>query len=243
MDVRKKVLLDLFASPGTLLPMVGGASALILSWVLDGSAATTCMGLGLAGVLAGLGVFATRLILGLEDITNQAYEYVRGQKQKEREDALDRLDVQLRRDRDTRTERCLRTLRELCGRFTEEIQTGKVTRAGAEVAEIVEELFNSAVDQLRRTYELWESARRADGSAKERILQEREDVIREVTAAVEHLRGTIEQFRTLSTGRKRKELGRLRGELDEALRVARRVDQRVAAWEDNTPIQTPSEQE
>ena len=36
MDVRRKVLLDLFASPGTLLPTVGGLSALILSWAIDG---------------------------------------------------------------------------------------------------------------------------------------------------------------------------------------------------------------
>ena len=53
MDVRKKVLLDLFASPGTLLPVVGGFSSLILSWAAGGVSLLNF--LGIAGILGGLG--------------------------------------------------------------------------------------------------------------------------------------------------------------------------------------------
>ncbi len=243
MDVRKKVLLDLFASPSSLIPIVGGLSALILSWALEGGVATTCLGLGMAGVLAGLGIFATRLILGLEDITSRAYEYLHTEKSKKQEEALDQLERKLRKDHDPRTQEGLRELRELYRTFVGDVKAGRITRATHEILEIVEDLFRTSVERLERSYELWESAREMSGPSKEKTLQQREEVVEDVILTIRHLDKTVAQCRNLATEKKRDTLGRLREELDEAIQVARRTEERMASWEREVPTETEFEQE
>jgi hypothetical protein len=229
MDVRKKVLLDLFATPGTLLPLVGGLTLLIGGWALDAGAAVGF--LGLVGVLAGLGVAATRLIFGLEEITNRAYEYVHDQEWKNQQKALDKLDHKLIRDRDPRTQDALRQVRHLYTTLLEDVKAGKITRNSHEILQKVEALFRACVDQLQRSYKLWSTARRLSGDARQRVLQQREKVVQEVVRAVDHLDQTIEQLRGLTAKSDEEDLGQLRSELDEAIEVARRTEQRLASWD------------
>ncbi len=232
MDVRKKVLLDLFATPGTLLPLVGGLSLLIGSWAFGGGAAVGF--LGVLGVLAGLGVSATRLIWNLEDVTRDAYEYVHAQQVKKQERKLDQLDKKLRRDRDPRTQNSLRDLRRLYRSFAEDVAGGKIARSSHEVLEIIDELFRTCVAQLERSYDLWQTARRGSGEDREKALQEREQVIQEVIDTVRHVQSTVEQFRGFAAKRSEDNLGRLRQELDKAMQVARRTEERMASWDQKT---------
>jgi hypothetical protein len=62
--VKRKIYLDLFAAPVTLVPLVGGLTALMAAWALGGHGLLTF--LGISSVLAGIGMFASRLIFGLE---------------------------------------------------------------------------------------------------------------------------------------------------------------------------------
>lgn len=239
MDVRRKVLLDLFASPSTLLPIVGGLSTLILSWAFGGSTALNL--LGVAGILGGMGWFATRLILGLEDITSKAYEFVHNQQQQKQEEALDDLDGRLRRDRDPRTQGCLRQLRDLYGRFVEDVKSGKINRGTHEILEIVEELFRTSVAQLESSYQLWQTARKLTGDAKNEVLRQREEAVTEVDDTIRHLGKTIEQFLSFTRKKNKDNLGRLRNDLDEAMRVARRTEERMASWDDKPYTETEFE--
>jgi len=229
MDVRKKVLLDLFAAPSTLLPLVGGLSLLVGGWALEAGAAVGF--LGVVGVLAGLGMAATRLIFGLEDITNRAYEYLHDEEWKKQEKVLDKLDHRLLRDRDPRTQTALRQVRHLYTTLVDDVKTGKITRNTHEVLQKVEGLFRACVAQLERSYKLWSTARKISGEARQRILQQREHVVQEVVGSVEHLDRTIEQLRGLTAKTDQQDLGRLRSELDEAIEVARRTEQRLASWD------------
>jgi len=229
MDVRKKVFLDLFAAPSTLLPLVGGLSLLIGGWALEAGAAVGF--LGLVGVLAGLGMAASRLIFGLEDITNRAYEYLHDQEWKKQEKALDKLDHKLVRDRDPRTQGALRQVRHLYTSLVEDVKTGKITRNTHEILKNVEGLFRACVAQLERSYKLWSTARSLPADARGRMLQQREQVVREVVSSVEHLDRTIEQLRGLTAGTDEQDLGQLRNELDEAIEVARRTEERLASWD------------
>lgn len=225
-DVKRKVYLDLFASPVSLLPMVGGLTALLGSWALGGSAWLTF--LGVAGIVGGLGMFASRLIFGLEKLTQRAYEYVVERQQRQQLAALHELDKKLQQDRDPRTEQLLRRLWQLYSTLEKDIKEGKITTAAHEVLEGVDRMFRVCVGYLERSYQLWEKANRQLGDARRHTLQQRDTIVTEVGDSVQFLEHKIEQLENLNMGRSHTELSALRAELDETIRVARRVEQRTA---------------
>lgn len=224
-DVRRKVWLDIFASPGTLLPMAGGLTALMASWAMGGDPTLTFA--GLAGVLGGFGVMASRLILGLERITHDAYDRLVQKQRGQQEASLQKLEQRLLSDQDPRTETIFHSLRQLYARLKEKVDSGRVTPAAYDVVEGVDKLFHSCIKQLEDSVDLWETAQAMEGPARKSILQQRELLVREVAEAVEHLARTVERFHELETGRSRAELGQLRKELDESMRVAREVERRT----------------
>ena len=126
-EVKRKVYLDLFASPYSLLPFAGGLTSLMAGWAVGGE--QTLMIAGVAGVLAGIGVTASRLIWGIEGLTEKAYEYQVDKQQKDQEQRLDELDDKLTKDRDPRTQTCLRELRLLYGNLKEAADKGKISGA------------------------------------------------------------------------------------------------------------------
>jgi len=236
MDVRRKVLLDLFAAPSTLLPVVGGVGVLVLSWAIGGGPVLKM--LGLAGILGGLGRAASRLIFGLEGITNNAYQYIHTQQRHGQEKALDRLDNRLRRDRDPRTQECLRQLRDLYGKFVGNVEngnveSGKINRSTHEILEVVEELFRNSVSQLEASYQLWQDSRTLGKAAKEKMLAQRDQVVEEVLDTIGHLDTTVQRFFAFTRKKNEDNLGRLQEELDEAIRVARRTEERMASWDND----------
>lgn len=229
MDARKKILLDLFAAPSTLLPLVGGLVLLVGGWAMGAGPAATL--LGIVGTVAGLGMAAGRLIFRLEAITNRAYDYVRDQERKTQEKALNKLDHKLLRDRDPRTRSALRQVRHLYASLVDDVKAGKITLNTQDILQKVEDLFQACVAQLERSYQLWLTARTLPANARDPMLQEREHVVQEVVRSVEHLDRTIEQLRGFTGQTEEQELGRMRDELDEAIEVARRTEQRLASWD------------
>lgn len=212
-DVRRKVFLDIFAAPGVLLPIAGGLTALMASWAIGGNPALTFG--GVAGVLGGLGLMASRLILKLDRITQDAYDYFVHTQRRQQEESLEQLEQRLLLDQDPRTQTSLRTMRHLYDRLKEKVDSGKVTPAAYGVIEGVDKLFHSCVKQLEASVDLWEMAQSIEGPARTAMLQQREQLVTEVNEAVEHLGRTVERFHEVETGRHRSDLARLRKELDE----------------------------
>ncbi len=225
-EVKRKVLLDLFASPGTLVPIVAGISSLMYSWAVGGD--PTANTIAIVGILGGIGHFASRLVLKLEDMTQSAYEAILDRHQREQDEALDELEEKLRGDDDDRTQTCLHDLRGLYETFRSGCSEGQMVVSHHQVVSQVEQIFQASVQQLKRSLELYEFSRNLHGKAKADILAERERVIQEVIATRQHLGSTIEQFQTFATRRNQSELSRLREELDETLRVAQKTEQRMA---------------
>ena len=230
--VKRKVMLDLFASPWSLLPMVGGATALMASWAFGGHPALTFGGIG--AMLMGAGIFASRLIFGLERITDRAYKYVVESQQAARLAALEQLAQKLRGDRDPRTGALLSQLRSLYDTLKADLDSGKINFAARDVLERVESIYRICVEYLDRSFQLWQTSVRLKGPARNSVMQQREELINEVAHSVEYLENTVNQLHVGATRKNKSELAQLRAELDETLRVARLAEQRAEAIGRNT---------
>lgn len=226
-EVKRKVYLDLFASPYNLVPIAGGITSLMASWAVGWEPTLTMA--GIMGVLGGLGVTATRLIFGLEDLTEQAYDYQLDKQQKDKEAQLDRLDALLQGDHDPRTESCLRELRLLYDSLQKAVEKGNINASSYEILEGVGKVFDETVKQLEHSHSLWETARRMRGPARESILQQRDEVIRDVCITVSDVGQMVDKYLLTKTKQKRSELNKLRRELDESIEAARRAEARTAA--------------
>ena len=226
-DVKKKVYLDIFASPGTLLPAAAGVTALLGSWAVGGD--TTMTFVGISGILAGVGVLATRLILGLDGITQRAYDLVLSRQREQQESALQQLRERLVSDHDPRTQACLDELRHLHARMKEKLgnEVAGASSSAYGVMQGVDEIFHACVTQLKQTADLWETARTMRGSARQSLLEQRDVLVAEICTTVDHLGRTVEKFHEVTTHKNRKELSRLRQELDQSIQVAREVERQT----------------
>ncbi len=221
-QVKRKVLLDLFVSPWTLVPIVGGLSSWMLSWGAGGN--TTLNLIGLAGVVIGAGIQASRLIFGIEELTEQAHGYLTEQQRAERNAYLDQLAKRLHGDDDPRTQECLKRLRAL---HTNIEQESPNTAGSLTIREKVEKVFQASVRQLERSHELWEKAKRMPPGADEPFLEQRRLAIDEVVLTVNHLTRTVAQYHAFHADETDDDLAKLREELDATIEVARRADEQI----------------
>ena len=219
-------MLDLFASPGTLIPIVVGASSLMFSWAIGGDPVANAI--GIIGVMGGIGHFASRLVFGLESMTKRAYDAMLTRDRDKRDASLDELERKLKQDDDRRTEQCLKELRTLVEMFTQETKRNTLTAKHHRLVSQVEEIFNASVEQLAKSWELHQLGKKLTGQAKEKVLRQREQVIQEVIETRDHLAKTMEQMQSLSSGPNKSELMLLRKELDETLLVAKRTQERMS---------------
>jgi hypothetical protein len=234
-EVKRKVYLDLFASPLSLLPLAGGLTALMASWAAGGSPTMTMLGIG--GVLGGIGVTLSRLIWGIEDLTAQAYEYQLDKQRRDQEAALDHLFTRLQKDHDPRSESCLQELRLLYGSLQAAAEKGNITTSAFEILDTVGKVFDQCVKQLEHSLSLWETAQRLRGPARETLLSERDNLMREIGETVVDVGKKVEAYIMSETQRNRSELKQVRRELNESIEAARRAEKRTAelertAWDD-----------
>jgi hypothetical protein len=211
----------------------------MFSWAVGGNPAANAV--GIVGVLGGVGHFASRLVLGLEEMTQRAYDAILDRRQEEQNRALDELERRLRDDQDRRTETCLRDLRRLYEMFRESCSREKVVARHHQVVNQVEEVFNASVQQLKRSLELYEISRELSPETRSDVLAERERVIQEVIETRAHLSSVIEEFQTFATKRQQADLSRLRDELDETLSVAKKTEERLAEIDRRDKVYEESE--
>jgi hypothetical protein len=218
--VDRKIFVDLFAHPTTLVPVVGGLSGVIFGWMVG--SATMALG-GVVGALVGFGIFASRMIFGLDKIAKKAQDQVLREHEEEKNRILDDLENKLKEDRDPRPEVCLRELRSLHMLLN--------SSSGSWVAPVkddFERLFEICVRQIEKTDSLWRASRNANGVAGKTLKRERERIVQEIEATTLQLMKTIEQFKTQSVQESSSELAEARKELERTIEVAKKVDQRLA---------------
>lgn len=234
-EVKKKVLLDLFVSPWTVVPLVTGMSAWLLSWGVGGNPTLNLIGLG--GVLISAGIQASRLVFGVEKLTEQAHGYLAEKQEAELEQRLDELAAKLRKDREPRTQECLLRLRKLRALFNEESVDG---HAAVAIKAKVEKLFDASVRQLEKSYRLWEKAKRLPTGTRQPLLDERKSAVDEVVLTVNQLTRTVKQFHEFQLKESDDELAKLREELNATIDAARKADELIDSL-DESPDYDPSE--
>lgn len=222
--IRRRVIVDATKKPDTGFPIGLGVAALFVALMF---------GLGpllpLVAILvlvAGLASFAGRLFWGFRRLATKTFQRLFESKKARQQRMLDDLDRRLRNDGEPRTQHLLRTLSHLYQTLEQDIQDGTLTVAATDVLESVDQINDLCIEHLDESHRLWEAAQ-ADPYVAKVKLQQRKALIDEVAESVDYLEGIVAQLHERSVNRNRKELKRLRRELDETLDVAKRVEQRT----------------
>lgn len=233
--LRRKVLLNVLASPLTALPFVAGITALVGSWAIG---VRPDLGLlaGMAGLLGSVGVFYTKLFIGGEGHAKQALDELEEESQAKRDHVLDDLEHQLEADGDPRTQAALRDLRALARAF-EELRNNEAFRGSTgsvfDIVSGVQQLFDQCVHSLERTLALIHTAKQLRTKAAcEPIRIQREHILDDVGRSIRKLGQILAAVEGLDMGEGAdSELVRIGAELDQHLAVAQQVEQRVRAFD------------
>lgn len=228
---RNRILMKIAATPSVLLPIVLGTTVTIGSWAL-GHASGLMSFLGISGILAGLGVLATKWLYGFDKAVAELTEEEARSLRARQQGKLDDLDARLCRDEDPRSEEMLRRLRQILEQFQRDMTENRGGMGRAQLAEIGEKsnrLFVSCVASLERSLLLSEAALKMHTEdAKQRMLAARENLLEQVAISTEHLARIADSVRALSlTAGGEQSMEKIRRELDESMSVARRVDERM----------------
>ena len=230
--VKRKVISELFFAPSVMLPIVGGISAGMLSWAMNGNSSLT-LAAGL-GILGGIGWMMTRILFKIESITEDAMRFVQEQASKSESLQLDQFMQQLATTGDDRTQDYFTLLRSVRNDFQETASQPGVQMRSARVREQVDSIFDATVEQLRHSHKLWELSRSLNSDARRTVLASREAVLKEIGETVERLNATVMQFKDLVRKDKKVDLASMRTELEATMRVAQRTEERMREIENST---------
>ena len=223
-DLRKKILLDLCVTPGTVIPTALGVSLLMLSVVLGSGAAF----IGFLCCLVGFGALLTNFVFRLGSVSQQAAKEWQKQQQRKRDKELDDLDSKLARTKETKDEIALRNLRALYTSFCKDYEAGRLARSIPPLMlQTIDEIFESCVHQLVRTVELYEQARQVQGDLKKELRRDRAELLKGVEGLVEELAHAINEVRALKVKATKGELQSLQRRLASQRQVARATEERV----------------
>lgn len=228
---KKRLFFRLFASSWTIVPFLAGATLLLALWTFSINAGLAFF-VGIACLLGALGVFFTRLLRGNERLGKKVIEELQEEALAAREKSLDELDRKLSADGDPRTESFLRDLRALAEAFHKDRvwSSGLSNHTTYELFSGVEQLFKRCILSLDRTLELWYTANNTTTpDARAPIFSQRERIIKDVEKSIRQLGKVLVGIQGIDAGdvSEDSDLARIRDELDQSLKVARAVGERM----------------
>jgi hypothetical protein len=228
-DLRKRIMNELFVAPSVVLPIVGGATAWLMSWAVGGIGWLNAA--GLVGVLAGIGWFATRFIFQLDSITEKAMRDQVMEQIRQEEQRLDQLAVRLRADRDPRTEDYLMLLRTNRAEIERVAQTPGIQLRSMEIVKQARQLFWAAIEQLEQSLKMYDLAQQVSGPARREALEQRERFLMEAYESTEHLREAVATFRGFVDKNQERDMDTLQRDLAASIEAAKRSEERMKELE------------
>lgn len=182
---------------------------------------------GLAGVLGGIGWFATRFIFQLDSISEKAMRDLAAEALQKEEKHLNELQKRLSADKDPRTEQYLILLRENRSQLEQVARTPGMELRSLEIVKQARQLFWAATEQLDQSLKMYQLAQKLSGTEKQVVLAQRERCLGEALESAEHLREAVGAFRQLTDKSLEKDVDSLQLELAESIRAAKRSEERV----------------
>ena len=140
--LRKRVLLDVVASPWVLIPAAVGGTLLMGAWAVD-KAQHVLAFMGLASLAVSAGSLVTRWITSKDQIIDRALQQEQSEARRNYEKRLDDLHQRLLTDGDPRTEHAMAMLRDLQSRL-KAVQTDPRLRPPVEIVVSAQKLADSS---------------------------------------------------------------------------------------------------
>lgn len=223
-EIRNKVLLDLFVSPETLIPMILGVT-LIAASIAFGSGLLALF--GLMGAASSVGVFFTKMIYGLDELTERAYDELKQLKEKKKQKIFNSLKKRVMRSKDKEMSKCLTILEKLTNDIREHFDPTSIVEK--DILEKVEKIFHACVEEIKDSYKIYRSAMKYKGDMRVRMLSKREPIITEVKKSIELLTSISQQFyeHKYTSSEDLERINQLRKELEESMEVARNVEENM----------------
>jgi len=182
---------------------------------------------GLAGVLGGIGWFATRFIFQLDSISEKAMQDLAKDAFQKEENHLNELQKRLATDKDPRTEQYLILLRENRAELEKLAQTPGIQIRSLEILKQARQLFWAATDQLDQSLKMYQLAQKLSGEQKQGVLAQREHCLSEARESAEHLRDAIATFRQFTDKNLQRDMDSLQLDLAESIQAAKRSEERL----------------
>lgn len=221
--LKKRALSDAWSKLDSGLPIGLGVAALVAALVFAAGPVLILLAIGL--LVFGIGRFAWRAWSGLQQVS-RGFRKMFASQQTRQNLRLQELHDKLRSDSDPRTHTLLQSLTEVRQSLEEDIPRANFSTLRGDVLQRVDQTFTVCLHHLELTYELWQSAQR-DSLGRAQKLAQRETLIEEVRASVQQLQDIASHLHHRQVDHKTSELRRLRDELEETMRVAKRVEQRT----------------
>jgi hypothetical protein len=227
--VRRRFVARASRKPDTAFPLGLGLVALLAAFALGGGVPLIL--LASLAIMAGAAFLAIRTVLGLGQLGQQLLQRLFETQQSRQVRRLDELDERLRSDPDPRLHGLFLRLSQLYQSLEHDVRQGNVKITAADLLQSIEKLFRACLEHLEMAHRLGEAARHT-GAAGSAEWGQREELVAEVDQTVSHLESVAAKLSSRSLGRKKSELKRMRDELDETLRIAQRVDERMESLQE-----------
>ena len=222
-SLRKRILLDLFASPMTVIPTTIGTSLLLMSGIIGGDTAFY----GILGLLVGAGSLLTNFVFNLDHISQKASNQWLQEAQETKEQELNALDTKLAQTADPKDEQVLRNLRAVYQKFCSDLKSRESYSIPEDMLSTIDKLFKSCILKIEQSLELWTMSQTVTGQIRTRIISNRGKLLAEVEQSILDLSETIGEVWDLHRHADNTDLNRLRERMKTQLQVAKSTEERM----------------
>lgn len=197
----KRIVLRLIGHPSVVIPGGLGAGAIVLSVIGVGGGIGAFVGIILA--LVATGVLTWRFLFRLKQISQETLDAIQREIEETHKERISALRRKLSSDKDKRDEQLLNDLREVELAFKDD--KSWMEQAGAEtviqVLHRVDEVFETSLKLLERSFDLRQTATRLHGEARDQLLKTSDDILEQVGQSVNDLGKILAGVQKLSVQR------------------------------------------